>query len=122
MPEQPGVIGRLVAGDIFHATCSNGASLICLIEDATEKTIRARTVTHQIKVEFDRGTGLEIGAESDTPCKIDSIAPLPIDLHNVILGLDRKMRLEPDLLKHKLTEEERKALIFVASHYPLNPL
>jgi hypothetical protein len=86
--ESAGLISRLVVGDIFHANCSNGASLICFVEEITDATIRSITVTHQIKVEFDRGTGLETGAESDTPCQIDFIAPLPIDIHNVILSLD----------------------------------
>jgi hypothetical protein len=36
----------------------------------------------------------------------------------VILGLDRKMRLERDIMKHKLSEDEKRALIFIASFYP----
>jgi hypothetical protein len=119
MVDRASAIGKLVVGDIFHAQCPNGASLICLVESVTDTTIDARTVTHQIKVKFDRGTGVE---NSETPCAIDSIAPLPVDLHNVILGMDRKLRLEPDLMKHKLSDEEKRALISIASHYPSNPL
>jgi hypothetical protein len=122
MTDLASAIRKLVVGDIFHANCSNGASLICLVESISESTVNARTVTHQIKVAFDCSTGLESGAEGDSPCRIDSIAPLPVDIHNVILGMDRKLRLEPDLMKHKLNDDERRALIFIASHYPANPL
>jgi hypothetical protein len=122
MVDRASAINKLVVGDIFHAQCPNGASLICLVESVTDATINARTVTHQIKVEFDRRTGLGNPGTSETRCGIDSIAPLPVHMHNVILGMDRKLRLEPDITKHKLNDDERRALIFIASYYPSNPL
>jgi hypothetical protein len=122
LPDRVNALSRLIVGDIFHAQCPNGASLICLIEAVTDTTIRTRTVTHQIKVEFDRRTGVESDGENEARCVIDSIAPLPVVHHNVILGMDRKLRLEPDLTKHKLDEDEKRALIFIASFYPSNPL
>jgi hypothetical protein len=67
---------RLLVGDIFHAKCPNGASLICLVEAVTDDRIMARRVTTQDNVEFDRRTGTTLGSES--PCTIDSIAPLPL--------------------------------------------
>ncbi len=78
------LLGALVIGDIFHASCPNGASLICLVETITDLTIYARTVTHQIKINFSRETGVEIGKTGQGLCAIDSVAPLPVDLHNVI--------------------------------------
>jgi hypothetical protein len=51
-------------------------------------------------------------------CTIDSIAPLPVDIHNVLLGLDRKMRLRFD----KLNTAEKEALKSVADFYPANPV
>jgi hypothetical protein len=51
-------------------------------------------------------------------CTIDSIAPLPVDIHNVMLGLDRKMRLRFE----KLSREEKDALLFIADFYPSRPL
>lgn len=120
--DRASAISKLVVGDIFHAQCPSGASLICLVESVTDATIGARTVTHQLKVEFDRRTGVENGGHGETSCNIDSITPLPPDIHNVMLGMDRKMRLEPDIAKHKLNDEEKRALIFIASYYPSNPL
>jgi hypothetical protein len=73
-------------------------------------------------LEFDRRTGIESGGKGETPCAVDSITPLPLNLPNVILGMDRKMRLEPDVTKHKLNDEEKRALVFIASFYLSNPL
>lgn len=98
---------NLMVGDIFHATTPYAASLICLTTGVTEKTIQARTITHQMHLEFDRETGVAewIGAldwpgegMSDEPvrCTIDSVAPLPIDIHNLMLLIDRKSRLASD--------------------------
>ena len=84
----------------------------------TKTAIQARTVTHQIHLEFDRQTGV---AEWDrVPCVVDSVTPLPVDIHNVMLGLDRKMRLEQDPERFKLDDAEKRALIFVDSHYSSN--
>lgn len=37
-------------------------------------------------------------------------------------GLDRKFRLESNIERLKLTDDEREALLFVASYYPKNLL
>jgi hypothetical protein len=113
-------LGRLLVGDIFHAKCPNGASLICLVEAVTDDRILARRVTTQDNVEFDRSSGAALG--NDAPCTIDSIAPLPVEIHNIMLGLDRKMRLQRDPEKFKLNREEIQAIHFVNSYYPANPL
>lgn len=114
------VLSHLVVGDIFHATGRNGAIYICLIEAVTGNKIKARRVTTQEHVEFDRGTGAILGDEA--PCTIDSIAPLPVMIHNIMLGLDRKMRLQSDPEKYKLNKEEIEAISFVNEYYPSNPL
>jgi len=113
-------LSRLVVGDIFHAECPGGASLICLVEAVTDDRIKTRRVTTQDRVEFDRRTGHTVGDE--VSCTIDSIAPLPVDIHNVMLGLDRKMRLTIDPEKYKLNREEIQAMYFVNSYYPSNRL
>jgi hypothetical protein len=111
-------LSRLLPGDIFHATCPGGASLICLVEATTDDRIKCRRVTTQDHVEFDRRTGIEVHESGRNLCTVDSIAPLPVDIHNVMLGLDRKMRLRFD----KLNQAEKDALLFVADFYPANPL
>jgi hypothetical protein len=124
MADRKSKLSRLVPGDIFHARCPNSASLICLVEAITSDKIEARRVTTQDHVTFDLETGHTLQETShaiervEVRCTVDSIAPLPIDTHNVLLGLDRKMRLRFD----KLNQAEKDALRFVADFYPANPL
>ncbi len=122
---------RLVVGDIFHAASPCGASLICLVTAVTETTIHARTVTTHIAFEFDRANGTaDWGDEDPDHCAIDSTAPLPAEIHAVMLGIDRKYRPDPDDLewlerdpeRYRLSEAEKNALLFVAKYYPANPL
>src|SRR5262245_8364161 len=120
MTDLASALKRLIVGDIFHGRCPNTASLICLVEAITDDRIQARRITTQCHLEFDRSTGATLGRE--IPCFIDSIAPLPVDIHNVMLGLDRKMRLELDRERFKLSKDEKDALRFVASHYSSNLL
>ena len=118
MADRGSKLSHLVPGDILHAECPSGASLICLVEAITNGKIEARRVTTQDHVTFDLSTGLSLPNDGETRCTIDSIAPLPVDIHNVMLGLDRKMRLRFD----KLDQAEKDALLFVADFYPANPL
>jgi hypothetical protein len=122
---------RLVAGDIFHARGTTGSgrqSLICLVVNVTDAVIRGRTVTHSLTVDFDRSTGKGRCQDSDGQgwpafdCVIDSIEPLPVDMHNVLLGLDRKMRLTLDHDRFGLNEDEKSVLDFVYDHYKRFPI
>jgi hypothetical protein len=109
----------LTEGDIFHAESPNGASLICLITNISETQIQARTVTSQLHLEFDRRTGVAEWAEDRVECTIDSIEPLPIDIFNLMLRIDRRYRIGSD---PRLIEEEISALVYVDSHYSKNRL
>lgn len=118
-------LSNLAEGDIFHGECPNGASLICLVTSVSENIIEARTVTTQLHFQFDRKTGIAKWGDEPVICTIDSVAPLPMEIYNVMLGLDRKFRQEddpddPD--QFKLSDAEKRALLFVASFYPSNPL
>jgi hypothetical protein len=117
-------LARLVVGDIFHAKPSSpeGASLICLVVSVTESTIHARTVTHQMQTEFDRQTGEGVWGDDRIPCTIDSTAPLPVEIHNVMLGLDRKNRLERLPERVKPNDAEIQAILFLDAHYASDPL
>lgn len=116
------LLQTLVVGDIFHATCPNGASLICLVMSVTENAIHARTVTNQVYFQFDREIGIAKLGDEPVLCTISSVAPLPGEIHNVMLGIDRKFRLEQDLERFKLNDAEKRALVWVGSHYSSNPL
>lgn len=110
-------LSNLVPGDIIHARCPNGPSLICLVEAIGPDRIETRRVTTQDHVSFDMDTGEDID-DSPIRCIIDSIAPVPVDVHNVLLGLDRKMRLG----QPPLNQAEKDALVFVGRFYRAHPL
>jgi hypothetical protein len=120
------LLARLAVGDIFHAVSPSAPSMICLITAMSEGTFEARTVTHQFHFTFDRQTGKGVPHREDPrfdfECTIDSVSPLPVDIHNTLLGLDRKMRLAHDSESFKLDGAERQALIFVGRFYPEHPL
>jgi len=115
-------LSGLAKGDIFHAASPNGASLICLVLAITKSTIEARTVTTQCHFVFDRRTGIAEWGADRVPCTIDSVAPLPPDIHRVMLEIDLKFRPGKGLDDYKLTATEKHALLFVDGHYASNRL
>ncbi len=95
-----------------------------------EDKIFARRTTIQSVHWFDRKTGMEIG---DDRVMIDSVEPLPEDIHQIILGLDQKYReiefrqaedpnWEPPEGSSRLTPDQRRAILFIAKFYPAHPL
>jgi hypothetical protein len=123
------LIGNLDVGDIFHAEYSNGASCVCRVLSINDATIHTKRMTTQEILEFDRQTGIEKAGDGEPLAVINSVAPLPPEVRNVFLGIERKysqIKAEdwdnPDLERFKLTEAEKKALQFVGPHYASNPL
>jgi hypothetical protein len=108
---------NLLPGDIFHADEPGGASLICLVTRVDEDLVEARTLTTNVRFIFERETGKSIWSSNGMSGNIDSIAPLPPEIHNILLGLDRKLRLERDLERVKFSEAEKSALLFVSRYY-----
>ncbi|MBR1213272.1 hypothetical protein [Bradyrhizobium sp. JYMT SZCCT0180] len=119
--ERKTLLQKLVIGDIFHAKTPNGASLICLVTHITKTQIEARRVTTQEVVRVDRRTGVGRLGAGRVACSVDSVAPLPIAVHNEMLGIDRKFRLAQNEGALKLTGSEKKALLFVGSFYSKRP-
>jgi hypothetical protein len=118
-------------GDIFHAEAEGGGSLICLAVLIRENIIRAKTVTTQLYYNFDRRSGIAIWKGEGVPewngdevlCTIDSVAQLPNDIIEIVMGLDRKFGQydrEPEY--YKLTSEEKRALVFIDEFYPSHPV
>jgi len=130
MTNRKSLLSTLRVGDIFHAQAPNGASLICLVTSISQDTIWARRVTSQETLEFDRVTGLEKVAEGEPAAVIDSIEPLPLEVHNVFVALDRKygaVHGKKKVFEHnpeyfKLSKTEKDALLFIDTHYSSNPL
>jgi hypothetical protein len=122
MADRRAALDNLAVGDIFHAESPNGASLICLVVAVTKATIQARTVTTQEHLEFNRQTGIAEWGDEPVLCTVDSVAPLPADIYNVMLGIDRKFRREHESERLKLSDAEKRALLYADSHYSLNRL
>jgi hypothetical protein len=122
MADRKTLLGRLVVGDVFHAERPTEASLICLTVSVTETEIQARRVTTQEYFEFDRQTGVEKSTEKTDLSRINSVAPLPVAVLNVILGIDRKYRLLQHDEQAKLTRPEIDALVYAGGHYAATPL
>jgi hypothetical protein len=131
MTDRNTCLRNLSVGDIFHAEYPNGASCICLVSSVEGMTIYAKRVTTQENLSFNRATGVEDVHPGQPQATIDSVAPLPPDIHNTFLEMNRKyetlMSMDEasrfqDLERHKLSEAEKKALNFIHSHYASNPL
>jgi hypothetical protein len=114
----------IAAGDIFHATSPNGASLICLALEVTDMVIVSRTVTSLYELKFDRKTGV---AERDfhgesVVCTIDSIAPLPDDFRETSIAMYRAHSQKDKGDDPGLRDLEHRALVFAAQYFPAHPI
>jgi hypothetical protein len=124
MPNRAVALKNIAVGDIFHASATNGASLICLTMSVTATTIQARNVATQIVYHFDRQKGVADWTVFSKlyVCTIDSVAPLPADIHAIMLDIDRReiesRKLPLDARDPGLNEEEKRALLFVSYFYP----
>jgi hypothetical protein len=123
---------KITVGDIFHASVrpEGGPSYICLTLQVQEHAIFARRMTTQSVHWFDRTTGVEV---DDPEVVIDSVAPLPDGIREIMLDLDRKYReiefrqaedpdWEPPEGSSRLTLEQRRAFSFIHDFYPAHPL
>jgi len=129
MSNRETLIGNLDVGDIFHAEYPNGASCVCRVLSVNDASIHARRMTTQENLEFDRRTGIERVNVGKAQAVINSVAPLPPEIHDVFLGIERKYGQmqpkdwdNPDLERFKLTDDEKQAFRFIDTHYPANPL
>jgi len=130
MLDRKSLIAGLDVGDIFHAEYPNGAKCICLVLSVSDQAIQARRITSQENLEFDPRTGVENVGEGEASAVINSVAPLPVDIYDIFLALDRKYGavhgqkevFERNPEYFKLTEAEKRALRFIDSHYASNAL
>lgn len=116
-------------GDTFHAAYPNGASCVCVVLSVNGNVIHAKRMTTQEDIDFDRETGVEKCPDGEAKAVMNSIEQLPPDIRDTLFGLYRKYSgitqkdwKEEDLERFKLTASEKKALLFVDSHYASNPL
>jgi hypothetical protein len=135
MTDRHAALGALEAGHLFYAVDAVGPVRICLVMSVSEKTILGRSVTTQEIIEFDRRTGRAAHKHdgSDYDYVISSVAPLPGDIHEIMLSLDRNGRAfeerlaeDPDYEsppdKSILNADQRRGLLFIADFYRAHPL
>lgn len=113
------LLGSLVDGDVFTTD-----GLLFVVVAIEPGLIRARRLIVHEERTFSRTTGQDITIDDADGRRsaITSVEPLPPDVHNTILWLDRKNRLLTDMSKAKLTEAEKNALLFVSDHHVANPI
>lgn len=91
-----------------------------------------RRIHTQEVLEYDRRTGIETGQNAGRS-RVDSVAPLPPEIHALFLAMDHKYgqisadlkhghHLEDDPERLKLTPAETRALLFIGRHYSENPI
>jgi hypothetical protein len=132
MTDREAALKMIAVGDIFSACIrpDNEPSFICLALKVREDRIFARRMTTQSVHWFDRATGAEI---DDDRVVINSAAPLPHDIHEIMLSIDRLFREaehrraeEPDWQPAEnhfhQSKDQIRALLFIADFYPANPL
>jgi hypothetical protein len=126
--DREAALRSLSAGDIFHARSPNGASMVCLVTEVDEGTIYARRIHTQDDEQFDRKTGYECGKDHT---KIDCAAPLPPEIYDIFVGLDRRYQaqmelvrkgFEPDMMQARYTPDERHAHGVLDKNIKANPI
>jgi hypothetical protein len=117
MHSRRAALANVKVSDMIHAEGSNGGSFICLVTGVTSTHIQARTVTHQICLQFDFELGVAHVPGHRIVCTINSTEPLPKDVYDALVGIDERYRTSTDPDRARLSEIERRALIFAVRHY-----
>lgn len=117
-----------MAGDIIHATRFGPSSIICVVESVAGGFIRTRSIAQQHAIDFDIETGVgawrdELFGDEPIECQIDSIEPLPREIHDALIEQDRRHRLISDPERWRAGgEEEWKAWPSAQEFFKRNPL
>lgn len=112
---------NLVIGDIFNARSVNAPYIICIVTNIDNYKIYSRRLTDQSILTFDVESGLEIENIGNN-CEIESIEPLPLDIYNSMVGMDRRFRLSSRADKFTLDDKEKLALHYVQRHFSENKM
>jgi len=128
MTDRETALRGLGVGDIFHARSPNGASMVCLVVAVSGSTISAQRIHTQDDHQFDRRTGVELGEQNG---RIDCVAPLPPDVHGVLVAMDEKGQrlaamfrsgVEPNPEEYQLTDADKKAGRLLTAHIEANQI
>jgi hypothetical protein len=95
-------------------------TVIPLPDDIARLILRVYMINNVYK-RSDGTTFLKDGEET-APASIDSVAPLPNDIRDVLLKLDHRNRTSNNFGDAKLSEPEKRALVFIQHHYRNNQI
>jgi hypothetical protein len=131
MTAREAALRKIAVGDIFHASIGlDGPSYPYLALQVREDVLFARRMTTQSVHWFDRTTGAEI---DDDRVVINSVEPLPDDIREIMLSIDRLFREaehrraeEPDWVPAEnhfhQSKDQIRALLFIGEFYSAHPL
>jgi hypothetical protein len=114
-------LDAIQVGDVIFGVGASGDGKLMLVYKADDRSIFARHVTTQTWVQFDR-EGKSRLIPTGGSCTIASTAQLPSDMHQVALGLDRKMRTAKQLSDLRLSKVEKTLLLTFDDFFKARPL
>jgi hypothetical protein len=117
-------LARLDIGDIFAAKVEGGNSLPFLVVAADADSIRTRCMTSQFPLVFERGEGVavEIDDGRTRVWRISCMQPLPLEIHTLMLSVDRRMRLGSNGTTNPLDDGDKRALLYIGDHWDAHPI
>ncbi|MEO8686516.1 MAG: hypothetical protein ABI414_16950 [Devosia sp.] len=103
MPSRAQALNAVKVGDVIFGVGAGGQEKLLLVYEADRSGFSARHVTTQMTLKFGRDGRTQL-VPGDGSCTIVSTAALPAEAHEVVVGLDRKMRTgkaHPDFVLSK---------------------
>ncbi len=108
-------------GDVVLGVGAGGQDKLLLVYAVDKNGIRARHVTTQTTFEFHRD-GRTGPLDGGGHCAIVSIARLPPEQHEIVIGLDRKMRMGREHPDFVLSKAEIEFLLTYDRFFKTHPL
>lgn len=117
-------LAHLDTGDIFAARVEGGKSLPFLVVAAEVDSIKTRCMTSQFPLVFQRNDGVAVETRDGRTrvWRISCMQPLPLEIHNLMLSVDRRMRLGSNGTTNPLDEGDIRALVFIHDFWDEHPI
>ena len=120
---------NIKVGDIINVFATGGARTYCLVQSVGQTTFHAKTMTTHLDLVFNRETGVGKRADGKTVWYVQSVAPFPEHLREVIFGYFEKrnpvtgneyQKTRPE--GHRLSQAEIEAHEYLDEYYASHPL
>jgi hypothetical protein len=105
MSSREQALAAVKVGDVIFGLGAGGQEKLLLVYKVDREGFSARHVTTQMSFRFDRDGKTRLYADGGR-CTVVSIAQLPPEAHQVVVGLDRKMRAGKEYPDFVLSEAE----------------